>query len=336
MTVEYLTPTYIEVPRLEAGSTESLEHLESEGFVVIANALSPDEASHALELTWDYLEELGTGIDRHDVSTWDDDRWPIVTSGGIVPSLGIGHSEAQWFTRSRPSIKMAFASIWDDPDLLVSFDGMALWRPTSVNPDWATNRGGSWMHVDQHPVTRPGFHCVQGAVTLMPSSPSTGGNILIPQSHRWFSDIPQTYAERLARLPTWLDHFRFPVDDPRLATTPPVMCHMEAGDMMLWDSRTVHCSSPGLEPPLAVSNDTASSLIRAVSLVCMMPRSLADEGVIAKRRAAVATRTSTTNWSDRFFSTDDYVEMQDPEQVSRYQLPPVPQLSEEQLALVGY
>lgn len=329
-----VTPTYTEVPRLAAGSGESLEHLESEGFVVIANALSPGEADHALDLTWDYLEQLGTGIDRKDMTTWGDDRWPIVTSGGIVPGLGIGHSQAQWFTRSVPSIKTAFASIWDDDDLLVSFDGMALWRPTDVDPEWETTRGGSWLHVDQHPVARPGRHCVQGAVSLLPTSPMAGGNILIPKSHKWFAGIPDTYAERLGKLPEWLDHFRFPVDDPRLQETPPIMAHMEAGDMMLWDSRTVHCSSPGIEPAIA-SDPSAPSLIRAASLVCMMPRSKATEDVIAKRRAAVGAVISTTNWTDRFFSTDDYPEMLEAENLSRFNLPPPPRLTRDQLALVG-
>ncbi len=329
-----LTPKYAEVPRLPAGSKESLDHLASEGFVVIANALSPSEAGHALDLTWDYLEQLGTGIDRTQLGTWGDDRWPIVTAGGIIPSLGIGHSAAQWFTRSVPSVKTAFASIWDDEDLLVSFDGMALWRPRDVDPGWETTRGGSWLHVDQHPIARPGMHCVQGAVSLLPSSPSAGGNIVIPGSHKWFADIPNRYAERLGRLPEWLDHFRFPVDDPRLQETPPIMSHMEAGDMMLWDSRTVHCSSPGLEPAPA-NGLAAPSLVRAASLVCMMPRSRASDEVIALRRAAVDARTSTTNWSDRFFSTDDYPEMLEADDVDKYQLPPIPQLTEQQLALVG-
>ncbi len=334
MSQPQLTPVYTDVPRLVAGSQESLDHLESEGFVVIANALSPAEAAHALDLTWDYLEGLGTGIDRTDMSTWGDDRWPIVTSGGIVPALGIGHSEAQWFTRSVPSIKTAFAAIWDDDDIISSFDGMALWRPTDVDPAWETTRGGSWLHVDQHPITRPGFHCVQGAVSLMASSPSAGGNILIPGSHKWFADIPDTYPDRLGRLPEWLDHFRFPADDPRLAATPPIMAHLEAGDMMLWDSRTVHCSSPGIEPA-PPSNPNEPSLIRAASLVCMMPKARASDEVLAQRRAAVPTLTSTTNWSDRFFNTDTYPEMETAKDLGRFQLPPVPQLTEQQQALVG-
>ncbi|MFK8024090.1 MAG: phytanoyl-CoA dioxygenase family protein [Ilumatobacter sp.] len=329
-----LTPTYTHVPRLPAGSAESLEHLESEGFVVIAGALSSDEATHALDLTWDYLEQLGTGIDRNDMDTWGDDRWPIVTSGGIVPSLGIGHSAAQWFTRSIPAIKTAFAAVWGDEDLLASFDGMALWRPTDVDPEWETTRGGSWLHVDQHPITRPGMQCVQGAVSLLASSPASGGNILIPGSHKWFADIPDRYSTRLGRLPEWLDHFRFPVDDERLRETPPIMCHMEAGDMMLWDSRTVHCSSPGLEPAPATDR-SAPSLIRAASLVCMMPKSRADDEVIARRRGAVAALVSTTNWCDRFVDTNEYSEMLAADDLGRFRLPPVPDLDDRQQALVG-
>jgi hypothetical protein len=329
-----LIPRYEHVPRLPAGSKESLDHLECEGFVVIANALSPAEAGHALDLTWDYLEQLGTGIERNDSSTWGDDRWPIAVDGGIVPSQGIGHSAAQWFVRSLPVIKTIFASIWDDDDLLVSFDGMALWRPTDVDPEWATTQGGSWLHIDQHPITRRGMQCVQGAVSLLPTSPSTGGNILIPGSHTWFADLPEQYTARLAEIPEMQDHFRFPADDPRLQATPPVMCHMEAGDMMLWDSRTVHCSSPGLEP--APERDPATpSLVRAASLVCMMPRSRSNGEVIAQRRAAVTARISTTNWSDRFISTDEYAVMLNADDLRKYRLPPIPQLNQLQRALVG-
>lgn len=328
-----LSPTYEHVERFEAGSPESLEHLDEQGYVVIASALTAEQASTALDLTWDYLEDLGTGIRRDDPATWHDDRWPVTVHGGIIPSQGIGHSAAQWFIRSVPAVKDAFAAIWGDDDLLVSFDGMTLWRPPTIEPDWETNRGGSWLHVDQHPITRPGMQCVQGAVSLLPTSPATGGNIVIPGSHRWFHTIPEQYAERLDRIPRSVDHFRFPSDDPRLAATPPIMCHLEAGDMILWDSRTVHCSSPGLEPP--TDGDPKSQLVRAASLVCMMPRARSNEDVIARRQAAVTTRTSTTNWSDRFIDADRFPQVLAADDGTRYTLPPVPELDDYQRALVG-
>ncbi|MGH1492735.1 MAG: phytanoyl-CoA dioxygenase family protein [Acidimicrobiales bacterium] len=344
-----LEAQYTYVPRFEAGSAESIEYLETEGFVVIANALNEQEASTALDLTWNYLSDLGTGIDRHDPATWGDDRWPVAVHGGIIPSQGIGHSDAQWFIRSVPNVKASFAAVWDDDDLLVSFDGMALWRPTSFDPSWITNRGGSWLHIDQHPVGRPGFHCVQGLVSLLPTSPATGGNVLVPGSHRLFESIPERYSERLAKIHPAIDHFRFPADDPQLIETPPIMAHMEAGDLLLWDSRTIHCSSPGLEQPdveqpgidqpgIEQASDATDAdrhqLLRAASLVCMMPKARSTPEIMAQRRAALAKRTSTTNWSDRFIDADQFPQIlaaPDP----GYQLPPVPRLSAEQMEMVG-
>lgn len=333
MSLDKLTPEYVHVPRLAAGSKESVDYLESEGYVVIAGALSPSEAEHALDLTWDYLKELGTGVDRNDVDTWGDDQWPVNVHGGIVPSQGIGHSAAQWYIRSVPAVKDAFAAVWDDEDLLVSFDGMALWRPTDVDPTWATDRGGAWLHIDQHPISRPGRQCIQAAVTLTATSPEIGGNIVVPGSHKWFADIPTRYTDRLAAIPEDQDHFRFPTDDPQLKESPPIMAHMEAGDMMLWDSRTVHCSSPGTGAP--VTDRSAPKLLRAASLVCMMPRAHSNEEVMAMRRAAVANRISTTNWSDRWINADEFPMVLEAGDPTKYKLPPVPQLDEQQRAMVG-
>lgn len=324
-----ITAEYTHVPRFEAGSPDSIAYLRDEGFVVIKSALSPQQTTHALGLTWEFLEGLGTGIDRSDPSTWGDDRWPVAVHGGIIPSQGIGHSDAQWFIRGVPAVKDAFAAVWHDDDLLVSFDGMALWRPPAVDPAWLTTRGGSWLHIDQHPIGRPGFHCVQGLVSLLPTSPTSGGNIVVPGSHRLFASIPERYTERLARIDKSIDHFRFPADDPQLAETPPIMCHLEAGDMLLWDSRTIHCSSPGSQ-----DDASADALVRAVSLICMMPRSRSNPEVIERRRAAVLDRTSTTNWSDCFINADRFPNVMAAD-TDHFTLPPVPELTKEQQALVG-
>lgn len=321
---------YAHVPRFTVGSADANEYLDEHGFVVIANALSTDQADHAMGLMWDYLEELGTGIDRSNCDTWDNDRWPTAVHGGILPGHGIGHSAAQWYIRDVPAVKQAFASVWDDHELLVSFDGVALWRPWTRNPSWRTNNGPSWMHIDQHPIGRPGKHCVQGLVNLLPMSPATGGNVMVPGSHKRFEKIPTLYAERLARIPPSIDHFRFPNDDELLATSEPVICHMEPGDLMLWDSRTTHCSSPGLEKP---SFD--DQLFRAVSLICMMPKAKSNEEVLAIRRNAVENLISTTNWSDRFINADKFPDIVEANKRPRFKLPPVPKLNKNQQQLVG-
>lgn len=324
--------TYQQVPRFRTGDSAATDYLDEHGYVIFANALTTAEANKALDLLWDYLEELETGIDRTDRNTWGDDRWPTAVHGGILPSYGIGHSAAQWFIRDVPNVKQCFAQVWDgDEDLLVSFDGVTIWRPWTFEESWKTNAGNSWLHIDQHPIGRPGKHCVQGLVNLLPTSPETGGNVVIPGSHRLFEKIPEQYTERLDRIHPSIDHFRFPNDDENLVQNQPIMCHMEAGDLLLWDSRTIHCSAPSLTTP---SRD--DELLRAASLICMMPRSKSNPEVIEKRKAAVDNLTSTTNWSDRFIDADAFPNIQAAPLRETYTWPKVPTLNNYQLAMVGW
>jgi len=326
-----ITIDYKEVERFAPGSKASIDYLDEHGFVVIKNALSEAQSQQAMTLLWDYLEELGTGIDRRDMATWTDDKWPTAVHGGILPSFGIGHSAAQWFIRDIATVKASFAAVWDTDDLLTSFDGVALWRPWAHNPQWRTNNGPSWLHIDQHPIGRPGKHCVQGLVNLLPTSEHTGGNVVVPGSHKRFATIPQDYTERLARIHPSIDHFRFPNDDPVLADSQPIQAHMDAGDMLLWDSRTVHCSSPGSDTP-----PDAQALMRAASLICMMPRAKSNAEVIEERKQAVTHCTSTTNWSDRFINADKFPQILAVEDRNKYQWPRPPELNANQKKLVGW
>ena len=165
-TAESLQPTYTFVERFEPGDPRSVAFLKEFGYVVIKKVLSDGEAATAVELAWEYLEGVGTGIDRSDVETWDDERWPTLAHGGLIPGHGVGQTACMWHVRSAPRIKQAFAAVWETEELLVSFDAMALWRPWQYNPTWRTNAGASWMHIDQNPITRPGLQCVQ--VRLFP------------------------------------------------------------------------------------------------------------------------------------------------------------------------
>ena len=326
-----ITITYQPVTRFEVGDPAATNYLEKEGFVVFASALTENQADHAITLLWDYLEGLGTGVDRNQIETWDDDRWPTTVHGAILPSYGIGHTAAQWYIRDIANVKNAFAQVWDTDDLLVSFDGVTIWRPWTYNPAWKTNEGNSWLHIDQHPIGRPGKHCVQGLVNLLPTSDSTGGNVVVPRSHKRFETIPYDYAERLARIHSSVDHFRFPNDDPGLKGTTPIMAELSVGDLLMWDSRTIHCSAPGIKEP-----ESTEKLLRAASLVCMMPRSKSNPTVIAKRKEALETLTSTTNWSDRFINADEFPQITAAEDRDKYIWPPVPRLNDNQLRMVGW
>ena len=72
--------------------------------------------------------------------------------------------------------------------------------------------------------------------------------------------------------------------------------------MILWDSRTVHCNSPGLvDADVGPQNE----LLRMVGYVCMTPARWATYDVLARRRAAFAAKQTTSHWPHEFVPAGD-------------------------------
>jgi len=224
----------------EAGTQLGLAYLEDHGYVVAKGVLSADEVAHAKFLFWEWAEVAWEGVARGDVSTWNCRNWGGDKGNGIVSSQGIGHSDFLWFVRSRPAVKQVFAAIWETDELLTSFDGCNVFRPWALEPRWRTQ--GGWYHVDQNHIYKPGKHCVQGLVSMFPATQQVGGLTVIPKSHNQHEQI----GRRLSRCPVG-DYISMPRGEPVLQT-PGVLVQCQAGDLLLWDSRTVHCNSPGKLP----------------------------------------------------------------------------------------
>lgn len=62
--------------------------------------------------------------------------------------------------------------------------------------------------------------------------------------------------------------------------------------MILWDSRTIHCSTPALVAPTAPT----SELLRMAAYVCMTPASWATADVVQARIGAFERNMTTTHW----------------------------------------
>ena len=70
-------PRFVDVDKFDvADGAGARAHLDERGFVVFRSVLDASEVARANELFFDYVEALGSGVDRNDVSTWGDDRWP--------------------------------------------------------------------------------------------------------------------------------------------------------------------------------------------------------------------------------------------------------------------
>ncbi|MCJ1368722.1 hypothetical protein MMC16_007867, partial [Acarospora aff. strigata] len=77
--------------------------LETQGWAVVPDVLTPLECEEYVNGAWEWLESLETGIQRDDPTTWTDDRWPS-SFRGIINTLEVSHQDFVWRVRQNPRI----------------------------------------------------------------------------------------------------------------------------------------------------------------------------------------------------------------------------------------
>lgn len=204
-----------------------------------------------------------------------------------------------WNIRSNRSVKKVFAQIWNTNELLVSFDGCGVFRDWRYNPQWKTK--GGWFHVDQNPVAKPDRCCVQGFVSLTNQTDKTGGLVVIPNSQLRFSQLTDlVHGKR--------DFVMIPRNHPTLDNGLAVgkLIHCQAGDLVLWDSRVIHCNSPAFSIDERSENEPVDFL-RIVAYVSMSPTTFVRghnlEQFRKERKSIVENNYTLTHWSTELQQT---------------------------------
>ena len=297
--------------------------LDREGFTVIRAVAGEDEVEKARALTWEWLESLGTGIKKEEPDTWTDEAWPDWPGRkkyGTCKSQGAAHLGATWYLRGLPRLKEVFTRFWGTEELIVSLDGMIIWRPWSEQED--RRPGSSKLHMDQNPAQKPGFHCVQGMLPLYPVTPSVGGTMVVPRSHLKQAELLSRH-KNTSREPH-RDYRVINPCDPLQGQE--VLVPLMPGDLLLWDSRLVHCGTvgPGMDDLIS------STLARASMCVSMGPRDKASREVLTKRKNAVTEGWAFSHWP---WEARGSAGQDSAEDEAKYR---APQLSEDQMKLVGW
>lgn len=82
--------------------------LESQGWAVVPDVLTPPECKQYVDEAWLWLASLDTGINRNDPASWGDDKWPS-SFRGIINTLEVSHQDFVWRIRQHPSVlKVAY------------------------------------------------------------------------------------------------------------------------------------------------------------------------------------------------------------------------------------
>jgi hypothetical protein len=306
-----LTLMPFEAPRFDIGDSEQaqqmLAHLEEHGFTVVAAVANADEIEAAKSRFWNYAEDVRPALRRDDVTTWEDPWIGGAQRYGVVGG-GLVHSDFLWGSRLLPAVHRAFSLVWGTDDLIVSFDGGCAFRPLLA--DGSRRVASGWWHVDQNALLGPhrrGFAGVQGIVSYLDAGPASGGLCVVPGSHRAHDVVCATTGSLTAQ--------GVPLDpaDPVIRAGGLLVC-ARAGDLLLWDSRTVHCSAapdattaPGAgsagpdpaEGPVAVNGP--GGLLRLAAYVSMLPRARATPDTLAARKAVFESGAPAVgcHWADQ-------------------------------------
>jgi len=281
------------------------DYLAEHGYVVFKDVATKEEIKELFELFWENIEIESEGrIKRDDMNTWQNYAWQGYVKAGINDSHGFPQSKFAWRARGFPTVKRLFETIWQNDDLLVSFDAIGAFRPPEFNENWKTQRG--WFHVDQNGYVKQGQQAVQGFLNLVPNGPQDGGLVVVPKSNQIFEKIFKKHKNLCEYYgPDYAELNGSHIKELWESDLQPIKVCLDEGDFVCWDSRTVHCNHPALEREAA---EQAAYLRRLVVYICMTPTSSVTpetlEKVIQNRAAMFEGGYSGSHWPHEHHSLD--------------------------------
>ena len=253
----------------------------SQGYAVIKGAIPAERARGYQQKALDWLKSFDPSLDLGNPATWKTADLPVQTKLNTFEAYGVVHERFMWDARLEPGVVDTFAKVWGTDELLVSFDSLNITLP-GLRPVRAP-----WPHVDQAPRKR-GMHCIQGIINLSHAGPEDGSLVVVPGSNKLvekFFDSKTNPADW-----EWRDNRYF--DDKDMAWfrshgLEPKRVEAEPGDLIVWDSRTVHWGGEPTEK---------SKTIRTVIYAAYAPASMASEAALAEKRKIFAANGATTHW----------------------------------------
>ena len=238
--------------------------LETKGFTLIPNILTPEEIEEYKELHKQWRstipdhDKLHNSVDPH----------------GIYKFHEAGHQRHAWEIRTNPKVQDVFKKLWNCEKLISSFDGSCYISKDTTKVDKL------WTHTDQAPNSE-GLKCYQGLVALTSNKERTlvvyENSHLMHQLHFKSKGITSSKNWQL-------------IDKETLETMSSLkrVLDVPAGALVLWDSRTFHQNQYG----------APNSEERIVQYVCFLPDNHKQNtpSMKTKRLKYFYDRRTTSHW----------------------------------------
>ena len=253
------------------------DYLSNHGFVVIKNVVSNDICNFYKQKLWKTINVL-TDVNLNDENNKKYSKnYPTNLLGGMY---NIGHTKTQWEARFR--CKKIFEKIWDDKDLITSFDKFC------YCPKERTYKMGkifSWLHSDQSPLNP--INSYQGLLCLTDNMKyKSGGFICIPKSNIIHKQICKENGDENTKN-DWIkltDNFK----DKYVQSENVLKVKNKIGDFVIWDSKTLHS---GMTP----INKKDERYDRVCIYICMRPKKELNKKNQNRRFQVYKDKRSTTH-----------------------------------------
>ncbi len=243
--------------------------LETNGYAVVSNVVSPEDTKKLIDTWWSDLGKLNTGIDEKDATTLKKENVPGIVSVGIFkdPTAGFAHSLTAW--EGRRLVHKLFTELWGTTDLITSYDTVSLFPNWTLKGLERSKTKSCWLHVDQGQSVQE--TCYQGMLVNINADASTGSLVVVPGSHRW--DISSTNPNS-NYIPVNFSSENLTENIRRRGVK---MVSAPAGSVILWNSKIIHANHHALQTPT-----TDNPVLRMNNYVCMVPRPIDQYDQIGK------------------------------------------------------
>ncbi|KAL6910050.1 hypothetical protein GGI43DRAFT_419603 [Trichoderma evansii] len=243
------------------------DELVSQGYAVVKGAVPLERASYYQQKAFEWLRSFDTSLDFEDLSTWRKAQLPVQTDKNTYENYGVVHERFMWEARMEPGVLDAFSKIWGTDELLASFDSLNI---TLLNLKIARV---PWPY---------------GIINLSHAGPEDGSLVVIPGSHTLVEEFFDTKTDPASW--EWRDNRYFNDKDMdwfRGHGLEPRRVIAEPGDLILWDSRTIHWGGEPTEK---------SHTIRTVIYAAYAPATLATKEAITEKQKIFDANGATTHW----------------------------------------
>jgi Phytanoyl-CoA dioxygenase (PhyH) len=209
-------------------SADDWHHWTTRGYVIVKDAVPPQNLRRTVEVLWEFLE-----MDPNDPATWfkpqlRENEMKELNNSGMVE---LYNHQYLWDNRQTPRVYDAFVDIWDREDLWVKID-----RANLNPPNRGIRQFSGFIHCDVDTSLVPLPVNVQGVLSLVDTDPDMGGFQCVPELFRTLEEwIPIQPADRDPWAP---DPAGFEIVDVSTC----------AGDLLIFNSLLPHGIRPNRSP----------------------------------------------------------------------------------------